>query len=77
MRWTGASDRTVKNWFSGANGPSGEHLSVLMEHSDCVFRALLHRTKREREVGSTKLAALGEALARAVDLFQELSKSGA
>ena len=26
MRWTGASERTVKYWLSGERGPSGEHL---------------------------------------------------
>ena len=26
MQWTGASERTIKNWFAGTRGPSGEHL---------------------------------------------------
>ena len=29
MRWTGASERTVKYWLSGERGPSGEHLILL------------------------------------------------
>lgn len=29
MRWTGASERTVKYWFQGERGPSGEHLVSL------------------------------------------------
>jgi hypothetical protein len=34
MRWTGASESTVKNWFAGTKGPSGEHLVTLVRHSD-------------------------------------------
>src|SRR5262245_65186330 len=26
MRWTGATDRTAKNWVTGIRGPRGEHL---------------------------------------------------
>jgi hypothetical protein len=37
MRWTGASERTVKNWFAARSGPSGEHLVALIHHSDEVF----------------------------------------
>ena len=29
MRWTGASERTVKNWLAAKSGPSGEHLVAL------------------------------------------------
>jgi hypothetical protein len=36
MRWTSASERTVKGWLSGTNGPCGEHLVELMEKSDEV-----------------------------------------
>jgi hypothetical protein len=41
MRWTGASERTVKYWFAGERGPSGEHLFSLARHSDAVLIALL------------------------------------
>lgn len=41
MRWTGASERTVKYWFAGERGPSGEHLVSLACHSDAVLIALL------------------------------------
>ena len=41
MRWTGASERTVKYWFAGERGPSGEHLVSLAHHSDAVLIALL------------------------------------
>lgn len=41
MRWTGASERTVKDWFSGERGPSGHHLIALTRHSDAVLYVLL------------------------------------
>jgi hypothetical protein len=46
MRWTGASERTVKGWLSGTNGPCGEHLVELMEKSDEVWDSLRKLTKR-------------------------------
>jgi hypothetical protein len=41
MKWTGANERTVKNWFSGITGPSGEHLIELVSQSDAVLEAFL------------------------------------
>ena len=41
MRWTGASERTVKYWLSGERGPSGEHLILLAQHSDAVLLTIL------------------------------------
>ncbi|WP_081608900.1 hypothetical protein [Paramagnetospirillum caucaseum] len=36
-RWTGVSDRAVKKWLTGKVVPNGEHLVVLMRHSDLVW----------------------------------------
>lgn len=44
--WTGANERTVKNWFAGKYGPSGEHLVGLMRHSDDVLQAVLELSGR-------------------------------
>lgn len=41
MRWTGASERTVKYWIVGERGPSGEHLIALARHSDIVLHMIL------------------------------------
>lgn len=41
MRWTGASERTVKYWIAGERGPSGEHLIALARNSDIVFHMVL------------------------------------
>lgn len=46
MRWTGASERTVKYWFAGERGPSGEHLILLTRHSDAIVLVLLALAER-------------------------------
>lgn len=46
MRWTGASERTVKYWLSGERGPSGEHLILLAQHSDAVLVTILTMAER-------------------------------
>jgi hypothetical protein len=45
-RWTGASERTVQNWLSGARGPSGPCFMVLAKHSPAVHFAYLSMTER-------------------------------
>lgn len=41
MVWTGAKERTVKNWLSGTHGPHGDYLLVLLGKSDAVVDALV------------------------------------
>ena len=36
-----ANERAVRNWFDGKNGPSGEHLVMLMRHSTAVLEIVL------------------------------------
>ena len=74
MRWTGASERTVKNWFAGTRGPCGEHLLTLIAHSDEVFDGCLRSVgrQRERQVGNlTEVRARLAALQRSIDLLRE------
>lgn len=49
MRWTGASERTAKYWLSGERGPSGEHLILLVQHSDAVLVTILTMAERLSE----------------------------
>ena len=39
--WTGANEKTVKNWFSGTYGPSGAHMIALTRHGTIAFAILL------------------------------------
>jgi hypothetical protein len=61
--WTGANERTVKNWISARYAPSGRHLVVLAQHSDQVLNAVLSMAGRTdlllaREVEGLRLKVL-------------------
>jgi hypothetical protein len=45
--WTGANERTVKNWIVGRYAPCGRHLVVLAQHSDEVLSAILSMAGRQ------------------------------
>lgn len=55
MRWTGANERTVKNWFAGRRGPRGEHLLPLIRHSSAVLEAILRLAGREQLIAGKML----------------------
>jgi hypothetical protein len=65
-RWTGANERTAKNWLAGQNGPSGEHLVGILRNSDQALYALLHLAGRKRFISASKAMAARDCLAKAV-----------
>lgn len=71
MRWTGANERTAKNWLSGVNGPSGEHLLRLMKNSDRVFECVLMLASRKPVLSRHNLEGLRSALASTSQLLAE------
>ena len=57
MQWTGVSQRTAKNWLSGANAPSGVHLILLARESNAVLKAMMLMAERpEMSVGASLLS---------------------
>src|SRR3954451_2477717 len=64
MRWTGAGERSAKNWLGGTCGPSGEHLLSLIRHSDAVLLAVLQFCGREVLTPQVSLSQLRSALAK-------------
>lgn len=60
--WTGANERTAKNWFSGRYGPSGEHLVALARNSDEVLNAFLTMAGRPDLIAAAKLATAEQAI---------------
>jgi hypothetical protein len=61
--WTGANERTVKNWILGRYAPCGRHLVVLARHSDQVLDAILSMADRQdlllaRKVGDVRRKVL-------------------
>lgn len=74
-RWTGANEKTVKNWFSGTYGPSGVHLIALARHSDEVLCTFLAIAGREDLMVAIKLATAEEAIADLLDAVRQLGAS--
>lgn len=70
--WTGANEKTLKNWFSGTYGPSGEHLVALARHSDEVPATFLAMAGREDLMIGIKLAAAEQAIAELLDAVRRL-----
>ena len=60
------SERTVKNWLAGTNGPSGEHLIALVARSDEVLDTVLAMAGRGRIVAGLRLLAARDRLAAAL-----------
>jgi hypothetical protein len=74
MRWTGAGDRTVRNWFDGISGPSGEHLVALAGHSDRMFKTFLVLAGRGAPITTASLVEVRGKLAEALeDVDQKIS----
>ena len=59
--WTGANEKTVKKWFTGRYGPSGEHLLALARNSEEVLGVFLTLAGRQDLIVAAKLAAAKHA----------------
>ncbi len=46
-RWTGASNRAIRNWLAGTAVPSGFHLVRLMRYSDLVMMTVMAAARRD------------------------------
>ena len=66
MAWTGASERTVKNWLAEIRGPSGEHLVSLVRHSDLILQTVLSLAGRQHVADLQNLLELRNRLAEAL-----------
>ncbi len=47
MKWTGACERSAKNWIGGHKVPSGWHLILLARHSRSVAMSILSLANRD------------------------------
>jgi hypothetical protein len=66
IKWTGANERTVKNWLAGRRGPRGEHLLALMRHSNGALEIVLQMAGREDLIAAKMLLDARNALAEMV-----------
>jgi hypothetical protein len=62
MSWTRASERTIKNWLSGSNGPNSTHLIEIIGHSDAVCSLVLRMAGRGEALTTIQLADLRERM---------------
>jgi hypothetical protein len=76
MRWTGAGERTVKNWLSGTSAPSGQYLVDLMRHSDGVLEVILVLAGRPHIVAAQKLAEVKSEIEATVKLIDSVLEEG-
>jgi hypothetical protein len=72
MAYTGAGERTVKNWFEGKNGPNGENLVELVRHSDEVLEAFLWMADREDILAGKLLVDARDELVEMLEIIDEL-----
>jgi hypothetical protein len=75
MRWTGANERTVKNWIAGRRGPHGEHLFALIRHSNGALEIILRLAGREDLVAAKTLLDAHNALAEMLAVIDSCMKS--
>ena len=74
--WTGANERTVKNWLSGLYGPCGAHLIVLVQHSDEVLNAILSMAGRHDLLVAQRVADLDRHMVELSLMLKELNSQG-
>lgn len=74
---TGANARAVKNWFDAKNGPSGEFLIALCQHSDHILETVLALAGRGELITAKKLVDAKGALREMLSLIDRLEEQGA
>jgi hypothetical protein len=75
MRWTKASERTIKNWLEGKHGPSGPHLIEVIRHSDAVYSLVLQLAGRDRSLAMVDVADLRARLAAVLAVLDRIHQS--
>lgn len=75
MKWTGAKERTVENWLTGANGPSGEHLIELIRHSEEVCGLVLRLAGRNQALASLRVEEARRRLAAAIAEIDRIERA--
>lgn len=73
-RWTGASERTAKNWISATYGPTGENLIELMRHSDTVLAVVLVLAGRDEEIIARRLSLVRNELAEVLSSLDAICR---
>ena len=77
MSWTGASERTVKNWFAGRYGPNEEHLVSLAAKSDAVLVTFLTLAKRTELANTASLLDVRMRVRQMLGILDEMLEPSA
>lgn len=77
MGWTGASERTVKNWFAGRYGPNEEHLVSLAAKSDAVLVAFLTLAGRTELAATASILDIRNSVRQMLGILDEMLESSA
>src|SRR5258708_2148041 len=72
MRWTGAGERSAKNWLGGTPGPTGEHLLSLVPNSHAVLDAVLRLSGRDAVLPQMSLRHQRSGLVKIIENIDEL-----
>lgn len=72
--WTGANERTVKNWFAGRSGPCGDHFIGLVIHSDVVLGGFLQLTGRQQCLAGLEVVEVIEVMRGALGTLERLTE---
>jgi hypothetical protein len=70
--FTGANERTVRNWFEGKNAPNGMSLVKLARYSDEVLEAFLLMAGRDEILSAKKLVDARDKLVEMLDIIDQL-----
>ncbi|MCP1557496.1 UNVERIFIED_ORG: hypothetical protein M2438_001573 [Methylobacterium sp. SuP10 SLI 274] len=73
-RWTGARERTVKNWFAGSCAPKGDHFRELVRHCPEMLDAFLVSVDRQDHLAIAKLGQVEAALMEALAAIAKLKR---
>lgn len=65
-RWTGAGERTVKNWFSGTYAPRGHHFRGLVRNCPEMLDAFLASIGRRDHLAFARVEEARERLRQAL-----------
>ncbi|MCJ2013136.1 hypothetical protein [Methylobacterium sp. J-076] len=72
-RWTGAGERTVKNWFSGTCAPRGHHFRSLVQHCPEMLEAFLASVGRRDRIAFARVEEARERLREALAVLDSMT----
>ena len=67
------SERTVKNWFAGTSGPSGEHFVAIVRHSDAVCEAVMLLAGRNEVAAAKRLVDARDTLVAMLEIIVDMT----